>query len=138
MIKFDLIFLLLALSISCAAQKNNISTGTLKGTVGLFEGNCMPAPGVPPCEPSPIAAIIYITQLSEKFQEKLLVDSVASASDGSYTVQLSPGKYSLFVKDGDQVICTITQCPDRCYCNPFEIVADAVTVVDANLDHATW
>ena len=132
-------FLLLSLSlVSCRAQKNNLSNERLEGAIGIYEGNCMPAPGVPPCEPKPVATIIYITQLSEKFQKNLLIDSAGSAPDGSYAIQLSPGNYSLFLKDGDQVVCPVMQCPDQCYCSPFEIKADSITTVDANLDHATW
>ncbi|WP_420575506.1 hypothetical protein [Ekhidna sp.] len=123
---------------SCVAQKSNEQYGELKGTIGIYEGNCMPGPGIPPCEPRPISNTVLITELSKDFQPELLIDSVRSDKNGSYTIILRAGTYSLFLRDGDSVVCDVLQCPDQCYCQPFKIVADSTTVVDANLDHATW
>ena len=98
----------------------------------------MPQIGVPPCEPRPISSTVLITKLSQDFQMNLLVDSVQSDSNGNYTISLKAGTYSLFLRDGDSVVCDLIQCPDQCYCQPFKITEDSTTVVDANLDHATW
>ncbi|MEQ9466621.1 MAG: hypothetical protein RLN88_04365 [Ekhidna sp.] len=122
----------------CTAQQANQLTGTLQGTIGLYEGNCMPGPGIPPCEPRPISAWILITEVSETYNPNLLVDSVRSNAEGKYSIRLKEGSYSLFVRDGDQIVCTEIQCPDSCICHPFIIKLDSVTVIDANLDHATW
>lgn len=135
-IKFTILFSFLLAS--CVAQKVSEPNGTLKGIIGIYEGNCMPGPGVKPCEPRPISTEVLITELSEKFYESLLIKQVKSDDEGQYETSLPPGTYSLFLKDEDKVVCTLIQCPDVCYCHPFKIVSDSTTVIDANLDHATW
>ena len=97
---------LIGLALVLTANKClKVQTGTLEGSIGLFEGNCQPSPGVPPCEPSPISATIYISQPSESFDEALLVDSTISNGDGSYQIKLAAGRYSLFLRDGDEIFC---------------------------------
>lgn len=126
------------LSIACVGQKQEQNLGLLTGTTGIYEGNCMPGPGIPPCEPRPISTTIFITQLNEDFDWDLLVDSVRSNTDGTYSVELRAGSYSLFLRDDNSFVCDLIQCPDKCLCHPFKITADSTTVIDANLDHATW
>jgi len=126
------------LVVSCASQKVNSPSGVLQGTIGIYEGNCMPGPGVKPCEPRPISTKIYITELSEEYEEVKLVASTISNADGEYSINLPSGTYSLFLGDGNQIICDFVQCPDKCYCQPFTISPDSVTIVDANIDHASW
>ena len=140
MVNWNFIVLLISaiFATSCAAQKQEQQDGLVKGTIGIYEGNCMPGPGIPPCEPRPISNIIYFTQKSERFNPTLVIDSVQSKPDGSYEISLPVGSYSLFLKDGDQVVCDLIQCPEVCYCRPFEITEDTVLIIDANLDHATW
>ena len=123
---------------SCKGQQIKGQEGTLNGTIGIYEGNCMPGPGVTPCEPRPITTTVYITQPSKEFSEELIVTAIESDKDGQYTVNLKPGTYSLFLKDGENTVCDLIQCPDACYCHPFTIVADSTVIIDANLDHATW
>ncbi|MEP2950265.1 MAG: hypothetical protein ABJO91_09635 [Ekhidna sp.] len=134
---FSYLFFVVGL-LSCVAQKPSQTSGTLKGTIGLYEGNCMPGPGVDPCEPKPISTMVYITKISEKFQLDLAVDSVQSKADGTYAIDLAIGTYSLFLRDEESIICDLIKCPNTCYCNPFKITIDSTTIVDANLDHATW
>lgn len=122
----------------CKAQQPVRVYGTLEGVIGLYEGNCMPGPGVTPCEPRPISTMILISKLTEKFNPNLLVDSIRSDTQGKYSIQLEAGDYSLFLRDGDQIVCTEIQCPDSCICHPFTIQSDSTTTIDANLDHATW
>ena len=129
---------LMLIASSCIAQKRFENHGELKGVIGMYEGNCMPGPGVPPCEPKPISTTIYITQPHQEFQWDLLVDSARSKNDGTYTIQLPEGTYSLFLRDENSFVCDVIECPDECYCHPFEIKADSITVINANLDHATW
>lgn len=131
-------FLIILLLSSCVAQQANESMGILHGTIGIYEGNCMPGPGVEPCEPRPISATILITSLTEEYNEALLVRKLTSNQDGRYEAELPIGNYSLFLMDGEQVVCTMIQCPNKCFCHPFKIAGDSTTVIDANLDHATW
>lgn len=99
----------------------------------------MPAPGKEPCKPRPISTLVFVTQPSEEFNQALLVTTVLSKEDGSFTVDLEPGKYSLFLKDGDEKICSGLNCDgDDCYCTPVEIKADSTTMVQVNIDHASW
>jgi len=130
--------ILISILYSCAGQKSNIEVGVLKGTIGVFEGNCMPGPGVPPCEPRPISTTIYVTKPTQNFDRTMLVDSTISNTEGYYIISLPQGKYSLFLKDENQVVCSEIQCPNECFCNPFKMVNDSTTVINANLDHATW
>jgi len=123
---------------SCKSQQMESNNGTLAGNLGLLEGNCMPGPGRPPCEPAPISGTIYITKPSERYQADLLIRKVDVSEDGLFSVKLEPGKYSVFVQDGDQITCTITNCPDQCYCLLVEIVDTKVTNQDVTINHATW
>ena len=128
----------IGLLFTCKAQEPKVGEGFLSGMIGIYEGNCMPGPEVPPFVPKPISTTVYITKLSEKFQEDIMVASVKAGSDGSYSIRLKKGTYSLFLGDGEDKVCDLIQCPDKCYCRPFEIKADSTTVINANLDHAVW
>lgn len=133
-----LLLFLITFNPSCMAQRTKEPLGILKGTIGVFEGNCMPGPGIPPCEPKPLKTTVYITRPGESFDQTLLVDSTHSDDQGRYAVSLPAGSYSFFLKDEESIVCTVIQCPDACICLPFTIVSDSTTVIDANLDHATW
>ena len=136
-----LISILLVISvvffISCDKFKF-YNKGTLKGTIGIYEGNCMPQSGVPPCKPKPIATTIAVTTPSEFYQKKKLIAKTVSTEDGSYEITLPEGEYSLFLLDGDEFICEHWKCPEQCYCTPFIIKKDSITIVNANIDHAYW
>lgn len=123
---------------ACAAQTNQVSPGTIQGAVGLFEGNCMPSPGVPPCEPSPITTTVFITEPSEIFDIRKLKDSVITNDKGFYKLALPAGSYSLFLRDGIDIVCAGLQCDGVCTCTPFQITSDSTTHLNANLDHASW
>lgn len=123
---------------SCAVQKSNLPLGELKGTLGLFEGNCMPAPDQPPCVAQPMKNTLFITLPSETYERSNLVDSVVSSTNGTYSIQVPSGTYSLFLRDGKNIVCPVIQCPDQCICAPVVIVADSTTILNLNLDRATW
>jgi hypothetical protein len=112
--------------------------GTLKGTIGLYEGNCMPSPGFPSCQPSPISTTIAITNPSEEFNMKLLIDSLITSEEGTFEIELPEGTYSLFIRDGSEFICDSWSCSDKCYCTHFKITSDSLTLITANIDHAAW
>ncbi len=99
----------------------------------------MPAPGKEPCKPVPISTLIFVTQPSEEFKQELLVTTILSKEDGSFTIDLEPGKYSVFLKDGEEKICSGLNCDGaNCYCTLVEIKANSTTSVQVNIDHATW
>jgi hypothetical protein len=127
------------LSISCFDNNEERITENLQGTIGIYEGNCMPAPGNPPCKPSPFSTMVLITKPSEHFNQDLAIDSVRSDANGQYSIYLPAGKYSLFLRDGNEIVCdSWFSDGQNTYCLPFEIKKDSVTVMDANIDHAAW
>ena len=114
-------------------------TGTLQGKIGLYEGNCMPGPGVPPCIAGGLSTTVVISTPDNEFHWENLVDSTVSNSYGDYSIELEVGHYSLFLRDGDTIDCQGWSCPDGiCVCHPFEIIKDSVTTLDANINHAVW
>jgi len=123
---------------SCLAQKSQAEFGLLKGSTGEYRGNCMPAPGTPACKPKPISTLVVISELTKNFKPELVVDSIQSDEKGNFQLRVPKGVYSLFLKDEDQYVCTIISCPNECYCTPIKIAADSATVIELNLDHATW
>jgi hypothetical protein len=134
------IIYLLSISIfivACEPSDSNIdgSFGRLKGTIGKFEGNCMP---VIVCEPAPLSTTIAITIPSEYFSTEALIDSIISDSEGNYEILLPPGNYSLFLRDTSGFVCDTWSCNSDCYCTYFKVKADSITIVNANIDHAVW
>ena len=124
--------------LSCVAKSQLSQFGTLKGSIGIYEGNCMPSPGVAPCKPNPISTTIYITTPSKEYQPQLLSDSLITDRNGEFILKLAAGSYSLFIKDGNEIICDGFKCEKECICTPFEILEDSVTIINANIDHASW
>jgi len=131
-------FFVLFIISGCAAQKSSKKAGTLSGIIGLFEGNCMPGPGVPPCEAKPISTTLYITSPAKDFEFKNLVDSVVSNNKGFYTIELKVGIYSLFLRDDKHIVCIDMQCNPECVCTPIEISGGKKETRDLNLNHAIW
>ncbi len=98
----------------------------------------MPSPGVPPCQARPSSITLLITSPSEEYASSKLVKKVTSSNDGDFEVELPPGNYSLFLLDEEDVVCPAMNCPDSCYCQPFEIISGKRTEVNPKLDKATW
>ena len=123
---------------SCASQRANNQVGKLKGTIGMYEGNCMPGPNSAPCKAKPILTTVYISKPSKEYRIEFVIDSIITNEMGEFKLTVEAGEYSLFIKDGDQVICDGFICETECFCTLFQIKADSVTEVTANIDHATW
>ncbi len=128
---------LVLLLYSCNKTNDDLKDkeGILKGTIGMYVGNCMP---VNHCEPVPVSTTVAITSPAEDFDVNLLIDSVISGTNGSYEINLPAGTYSLFLRDTAGFVCESWSCPDECYCNLLTIQSDSVTTFNANLDHAVW
>ncbi|MBN1597240.1 MAG: hypothetical protein JW894_03025 [Bacteroidales bacterium] len=138
---FIIIFTIIIISfISCEEKEKGTmnKTGTLQGTIGIYEGNCMPGPESSLCEHSPISTTVAITYPAEYFNAALLVDSVITSEDGTFEMSLPEGYYSLFIRDSAEFICDRWNCQNECNCTLFKIKNDSVTIVNANIDHATW
>ena len=125
---------------TCEKDEKHVvnETGKLKGKIGIYEGNCMPSPGFPTCQPVPISATVAITVPSENFEMNLLIDSIVSEEDGSFEINLPEGNYSLFIRDGAEFICDGWTCQSECFCSLFMIKNDSTTFIKANIDHAVW
>ena len=123
---------------SCVTQKSSSVLGILKGQIGIYEGNCMPSPGVEPCEARPYSTTILITNRILKYDSSELLYSTQSNEQGLFEIRLPKGQYSLFIVDQAEKVCVEIQCPEDCYCRPFEIVTDSTTTIDANLNQASW
>jgi hypothetical protein len=135
---FSKLLIIVSMLLFCSVKNFNIEQGIIAGQVGIYEGNCMPSPGVPPCKPSPISTTIFITQPSKTFHLNLLEDSVVSDANGHFNLILPIGNYSLFLRDGSIVVCDKMSCNTTCICSPFSIYTDSTTVLNPNLDHASW
>jgi hypothetical protein len=137
-IRVSVIFAALFLSFTACNKDQNDSSdknGVLKGTIGLYEGNCMPGIN---CEPAPISTTVAITRPSEDFNINLLVGSVITSEYGTFEIKLPEGNYSIFLRDGNKFICDSWSCPDDCYCSLITIKNDSITTITANIDHAAW
>jgi hypothetical protein len=136
-----LLFIILINLFSCNKDnegKAENKKGTLKGTIELYYGNCMPGPGAPPCQTIPIATTLAITKPSYKFNLSLLIDSINSSGSGTFEIKLPEGNYSLFICDGSEFVCNKWSYTDNCYCRLFKIKQDSTTIVNAYLDHAVY
>lgn len=140
--QFLVLIMLIPIGLLSCEQDNKESSdfnkGTLKGFIGLYEGNCMPSPGVPPCQPSPISTTIAITRPSENYKVNLLLYSATTLDDGTFEISLPEGSYSLFIQDESEFICSEWNCPSECYCSFIQIRSDSTTTLNAYIDHASW
>jgi hypothetical protein len=104
----------LLLSALIAENEAGCGHSGIKGHVYRVAGNQMPSPDRPPSPPRGIKTKLYIytlTNISEvtrdgssafyKVVPTQLIKEVETAEDGSYSVRLKPGNYSLFVKKDD-------------------------------------
>ena len=98
----------------------------------------MPSPDKPPCVPKPISTTIYFTKPSKEFSQENVIKSLKSDEDGSYAIQLVQGEYSVFLEDGDDVVCTELNCPSECFCSLISIENGSEKTKNLNLNKATW
>ncbi len=135
-------------------QKKELSdqdTGILSGEITLASGNCMPMvcdyPSCPSsCRIEGVSRNMYVREVAtienmnitslKKNKKPVLVKTLTSNIDGSYTIILPVGKYSIFVEDDDKE-----------YCNSFdgqgtpcmvEVKKDQTTEYNFQIDHAVW
>lgn len=116
-ILFTLFLAILTFS-ACSSAKKSQTSGIQQGIAGFIteiKGNQMPKVGVEPASPKPVSTTLYVYEPTHISQVKALetgsplytvinrkmVASVLSDSLGRYSVALSPGTYSVFVKKGN-------------------------------------
>ncbi len=109
---------------ACSSAKKTQTSEIQQGISGLItelKGDQMPKVGLPPAIPKPVSTTLYVYEPTHISQVKALetgsplftainrklVASVLSDSLGRYSVPLSPGTYSVFVKKGDYFFANI-------------------------------
>ncbi len=84
------------------------STGSVKGTITLLS-SCGAVPAGGTCPPQPmVGAEVDATQAGG-----IIVASGKSAGDGSYSLPLPPGGYTLIVAASSQASSPYPQCPQK-------------------------
>ncbi len=140
-----LVFLLIILS--CYSTKNKTSTlQGIEGYVYFISGNQMPSPGKKPKPPKGIKTILYIYRLTNIAQVKRqgqssyysaiqtkLIKTTQSDSTGYFSVQLEPGKYSLFTKTGDFFYANLFDKDNNIA--PAEVLINKMTKLEIRIDH---
>ena len=102
----------------------------IKGHVYLVKGNQMPSPDRPNSGGKGFKTSLYIYELTNTSQVKQsgayytdistkLVKQITTDDDGYFKVKLKPGRYSLFVKKGEQFYSNIFD--DKNNIHPIEV-----------------
>jgi hypothetical protein len=87
---------------------------------------------------------VFVTAISSDFQQKNLVKSAGTIEGGFFEIELPAGNYSLFVQDGNKMLCDRTRSwppndkTGRLVCMPFSVEEGKVTEVNATIDNAVW
>ncbi|MFA6888482.1 MAG: hypothetical protein WC254_03220 [Candidatus Woesearchaeota archaeon] len=124
-----------------------VNTGTLSGKVTLISGDCMPKdcdelPCESNCLTEGISRIVYIKEITNSdnnlpdfndIKKSILIKTIMSNSDGSYTVILPIGKYSIFVEDNGNEYCNSFD--EQGYC-VVEIKKDQITEYNPEINYA--
>lgn len=136
------LILFLTSSTACGSSlKNNqlhSATNHISGQIRIKEGNCMPGPNTPPCKAIGKQVTVLLTQLSETYNNKLLIDKIISNEQGEFSANVAIGTYSLFIQYQDEIHCPNTICDPECYCMPVEITANHMDSLRIDLDLATY
>lgn len=85
------------------------------GVLSLVSGNCMPGPDInTDCKLERLLSTVKVRELTHYSEGDTFVyysftedpiASIESTEDGSYNLNLEPGKYSVFVLDGEKEYC---------------------------------
>lgn len=136
----------------CASHKNIVGKQGINGEVRWLEGNLMPTIGdstyADRAKGKPIEREIYIfeaTRLEEvvstggTFYSSIstdLVKKVMSGKDGTFRVVLSPGTYSLFVKEEKGFFAN--RFDGNNYINPVTVQANKFTDVQIQVNYKAY
>jgi hypothetical protein len=117
----------------------------IKGKVIFRQGDFMPSPDAPPQGSGRgVKRELYIHELTNMGQvqgeppfyqqiQTKLVKKIVSDESGNFTVELQPGKYSLFVKEKDGYYANLFDGQSNIY--PVEVKNKQVTEVEFIIDH---
>lgn len=118
----------------------------VRGHVYRVTGNQMPSPDRPVPPPTGTQTTLYIYELthisqvgregSSAFYNSVaakLVKQVQTKEDGSFSVRLKPGRYSLFVKKGDLFYSSVFDSGNHIH--PVEVVKGKMTEDDFRVNY---
>ena len=118
----------------------------IEGTVYRVSGNQMPMIGRPAPVPRKVSATIYIFQLTNANQvvrkeessfftsiKTKLVKKVVSNSKGRFSVQLPPGRYSLFAKKDSLYYANLFDDKNNIF--PVEVLPGKMAKVEFRIDY---
>jgi hypothetical protein len=128
------------LNTAIIAQRQGIN-----GKVILVTGNQMPGPDKKQSSRQGVVREIYIYELTnvsevdaeDGFYKKVhtkFVKSQFSKADGTFKIKLSPGKYSLFVKENKGLYANLFDNENNI--NPFIVERKSYTTITVTIDHA--
>ena len=145
--KFKFAFILISVLCSActASQSKKQPAQGLSGTIYLVTGNQMPTIGRPQSKGRGVARDIHIYQSTSLSQtngtsplftsiKTKLIAQTKSDSTGHYTVKLPVGKYSVFIKEGEQFFAAESDGTGAL--NPVEISLNALAKKDFIINHA--
>lgn len=126
-------------------QKSPMEEG-LKGRVLWVEGNQMPGPGRYLSPGTPVVREIHIFKPASPSQVKgqgslfsdvtsEFVEKVMSDENGYFEIALPPGKYSVFVKEGDNFFASRM---DNLHYNPVVIQKGAVSEMQITVNYKAY
>ncbi len=140
------VVLISVLCVACfAAQPKMQPKQGLSGYIYLVTGNQMPTIGRPQSKGRGVAREVYIyapTSITQTTGNNPLFTSIKtkliaqtkSDSTGLYAIKLPPGKYSVFIKDGDKFFAA--ESDGTSALNPVEITPNNLTKKDFTISHA--
>ncbi|WP_343854907.1 carboxypeptidase regulatory-like domain-containing protein [Fulvivirga kasyanovii] len=115
--KYILLFFMAASFLACKSSTAQQASQGIKGQVLWFEGNFMPGPGQSnKGKPVQREVLIYeVTSMKNVIQEDQLykevpselIKTVETDENGNFTVQLAPGRYSVFTKEEDGLFANV-------------------------------
>ena len=140
----------LSVALSCSSYKfknsNKNTEQGIEGYIYFISGNQMPSPDRKRTPSKGIRTTLYIYQLTNINQvtrqeqsafysavNTKLVTTIESDTSGRFSVQLQPGRYSLFTKKGALFYSNIFDRENNI--SPAEVLAGKITKVAINIDY---
>ena len=129
---------------SCSPGNGQKITRGIAGTVLWFEGNLMPGPDQPSQSGKPVVREIHIYELTKTSQttqegsfytqvSSRLVKKVKSDKTGHFTVELLPGRYSIFCQEEEGLYANMQD--GEGHIQPVTVEKEGLTPFDIRIDY---
>ena len=138
--------ILFSICLLAAFKPFTLAKQGIEGTIYKVSGNMMPGPGANKSTPKGTKATLYIFELTNANQvvrqeqsafytsiKSKLVKKVDSNSKGRFSVQLPPGRYSLFVKKDSLYYANLYDDKNNIF--PVEVLPKKMTKVEFRIDY---